>query len=203
MDMWHALVGGMVAGYGIAIPLGAIAVLIVANGASHGFTAAAAGGLGAATADLTYATIAVAAGGALRPHLASVSTWIHLASGFTLTTVAAHGIMAAARTRNGPTSVRAGNLHRTYIRFLGLTLVNPLTIAYFAAIVIADRAAAGLANEVMFAAGVALASASWQTLLAASGALLGKSLPHRASLVTAILGNSIVLALAARQFASL
>jgi arginine exporter protein ArgO len=201
--MWQAFLGGLLAGYGIAIPLGAIAVLIVAKGASHGFAAAAAADLGAATADLTYATIAVAAGGTLRPHLTGISTGVHFVSGCVLTAVAVRGIIAGARARRKPTPSRAGNPRGTYVRFLGLTLINPLTIIYFAAIVIGDRAASGFADGITFAAGVALASASWQTLLAAGGALLGRSLPQRAGLDTALLGYSIVLALAARQFAAL
>jgi threonine/homoserine/homoserine lactone efflux protein len=201
--MWQAFLGGLLAGYGIAIPLGPIAVLIVAKGASRGFAAAAAAGLGAATADLTYATITVAAGGTLRPLLTGASTGVHLASGCVLAAVAVRGILAGARAQTKRTPSRAGNPGGTYVRYLGLTLINPLTIVYFAAIVAGDRVIAGLGDGIMFAAGVALASASWQTLLAAAGALLGRSLPRQASLGTALVGNSIVLILAAHQFASL
>lgn len=202
-SVWQAFLSGVLAGYGIAIPLGAIAVLIVAKGASHGFAAAAAAGLGAATADLTYAILAVAAGGTLRPHISGISTGVHLLSGCVLTAVAVHGIAAQARARKNPAPSRAGNRHETYVRFLGLTLVNPLTVVYFAAVVAGGRVTAGFGDGIMFAAGVALASASWQTLLAAGGALLGKSLPQQAALGTALAGNSIVLILAAHQFASL
>jgi threonine/homoserine/homoserine lactone efflux protein len=200
--VWHQLRDGLIAGYGIAIPLGAIAVLIIATGARHGFAAAGAAGLGAATADLTYATVAVAAGGALRPQLTGASNAIHLASGCVLTTVAIQGVVTQARARHRPASNQAAESRRTYIRFLGLTLINPLTVVYFTAIVIGNRAATGPADGIAFVTGVALASASWQTLLAACGTLLRRALPPRASLGTAMLGNCIVLALAAHQFAS-
>src|SRR5437867_9400592 len=60
--MLEAVLAGAVAGYAIAIPVGAIAVLIthtaIADGLRHGLAA----GAGAATADGIYATLAVVAG---------------------------------------------------------------------------------------------------------------------------------------------
>jgi arginine exporter protein ArgO len=46
---------GVIAGYGIAIPVGAIAILIVQVGIKCGFRCAFAAGAGAATADLAHA----------------------------------------------------------------------------------------------------------------------------------------------------
>ena len=43
-----------------------------------------------------------------------------------------------------------------------------------------------------------LASLSWQTLLAAVGSLLGKRLPPRARLITSLVGNMVVIALGVR-----
>jgi hypothetical protein len=56
--MIGALRAGFAAGYGIAIPVGAVAVLIVETGIRSGFRAAAAAGAGAAPADGIYAAIA-------------------------------------------------------------------------------------------------------------------------------------------------
>src|SRR5688572_32136218 len=68
----RAFVEGALAGLGIAVPVGAIAVLIVDLAMRRGFPSAVPAALGAATADLTYATIAVLAGTAvtsvLEPH---------------------------------------------------------------------------------------------------------------------------------------
>jgi threonine/homoserine/homoserine lactone efflux protein len=63
----QAFVLGMIAGYGIAIPVGAIAVLIVQVGIRCGFRCAASAGAGAATADLLYALLAVTGGSRSRP----------------------------------------------------------------------------------------------------------------------------------------
>lgn len=63
---------GVLAGYGIAIPVGAIAVLIVQIGMRCGFWCAASAGAGAATADLAYSVLAVAGGATLAAVVESV-----------------------------------------------------------------------------------------------------------------------------------
>ena len=59
--MTDALLAGVVAGYGIAVPVGAIAAYLVTLGAREGWRTAAAGGLGAAAVDGLYAAVAAAA----------------------------------------------------------------------------------------------------------------------------------------------
>lgn len=56
---------GAVAGFGIAIPVGAIAVLILQTGIRQGFWSAFLAGAGATSADLIYAGLAVLGGAAL------------------------------------------------------------------------------------------------------------------------------------------
>ena len=70
-DLLSAFLIGAAAGYGIAIPVGPIAVLIVRTGLRRGFRVAAAAGAGTATVDLVYATIALVVGGRGRGALAS------------------------------------------------------------------------------------------------------------------------------------
>ena len=62
-----AFLEGLAAGYGIAIPVGAVAILIVNTALSGGFRLGFMAGAGAATADLLYAGVAVLAGVALSP----------------------------------------------------------------------------------------------------------------------------------------
>lgn len=198
--MGHAFLTGLVAGYGIAIPLGAIAVLIVTTAARESFGHGLAAGFGAASADLAYATIAVAAGSALSGELRTLTTPLHLIGGCVLLTVAVSGLVRAFRQRPEGTDAPPSARGLTYVRFLGLTLVNPLTVIYFASIVLADRTASTPAHAVVFVAGVALASASWQTLLATTGALAGRVLLQRGRIATAVVGYGIVFALALEQF---
>jgi arginine exporter protein ArgO len=85
-----------------------------------------------------------------------------------------------------------------YLRFLGLTIVNPSTVVYFAALVVGLPAVSGGAAErIVFAVGAFIASISWQSLLAVIGAVVHRRLPPSARLYTSLAGNLIVLALAA------
>jgi arginine exporter protein ArgO len=83
---------------------------------------------------------------------------------------------------------------------LALTLLNPMTIVYFAALVLGRQAGDGLtaAGEAAFVAGAFLASASWQLLVAGGGTLVGRLLTGpRGRLVTALLSSALILVLAA------
>jgi hypothetical protein len=48
--------------------------------------------------------------------------------------------------------------------------------------------------------GVALASASWQILLATSGAVLGRTLIDRGRVTAAVIGYGLILLIALEQF---
>jgi threonine/homoserine/homoserine lactone efflux protein len=67
---------GVLAGYGIAIPVGAIAILIVDMGLRRGFLSGFMAGAGAATADFIYALLAVIAGATLAMALAPYALWL-------------------------------------------------------------------------------------------------------------------------------
>jgi arginine exporter protein ArgO len=70
--MFEALISGLIAGWGVAVPLGAIGVMLVDLGMRGGFRSAAPAAAAVATADLLYAAMAAAAGSAvaslLEPH---------------------------------------------------------------------------------------------------------------------------------------
>lgn len=201
--MADAFVQGILAGYGIAIPVGAIAVLIVGVGIRCGFLCAASAGAGAATADGIYATVAGTAGAAAAALLAPWATPIRWASGSVLIAIALYGLSRAGRTIQ-PTdagfTMRRGEFVLTYGRFLGLTIINPMTVVYFGTMVLGSGVGAALVpGEVaMFAIGAFAASLSWQTLLAGVGAIARHGLPPRFQGLTAITGNLIILFLAAR-----
>jgi arginine exporter protein ArgO len=95
---------------------------------------------------------------------------------------------------------RAHATHRVYARFLALTSINPLTVAYFAALIagLPAIASASAAAKAAFVLAAGAASLSWQLVLAGAGATLHHRLPPSARVYTALAGNAIVLALAAR-----
>jgi threonine/homoserine/homoserine lactone efflux protein len=196
----HAWLAGLAAGYGIAIPVGAIAVLIVSVAARSSFWVGAVGGLGAATADLCYAGVAATTGYALSPVLHQVSGPLRFVGAIVLGTVAVRGLRAAWRARTAGVSAETHTplqLRYTYLGFLGMTLLNPLTVLYFAALVIAGQApVAGAATACAFVVGVFLASLSWQILLAGTGAAMHRTGLGASRLWTGLVANALICAFA-------
>jgi arginine exporter protein ArgO len=210
--MISALVAGIIAGYGIAIPVGAVAVLIVETGIRSGFRVAVAAGAGAASADGIYAAVAAIFGVALAGALALWQAPLRAAAVVVLAGLALRGFRSVARDvehareresepAGVPGQVPAVDTRRspgrTYAAFLGITLLNPMTIAYFAALILGlGGTGSGPVEKVAFVAGAFGASISWQTLIAAAGAALHRRLAPRLRLVVGVVGNVIVLAFA-------
>jgi arginine exporter protein ArgO len=196
---------GVIAGYGIAVPVGAIAVLIIDLALRRGFRPGFAAGAGAACADWIYAGLAVAAGAALAIALRPFALPLAFASGGVLVALGMSGVWRVWRAR--PTAAAPGamatdgrSLGLVYLQFLGLTLLNPLTVVYFAALVLGGSLGSNgtVASGLLFMFGAGLASLSWQTLLAAVGSGLGRRLSARARLITSLVGNTVVIALGVR-----
>ena len=116
---------GVAAGYGIAIPVGAIAILIMDVGIRRGFVPAVSAGAGAATADLLYAALAVVGGATLASTVEAIGDPLRVVSGLVLLVI---GVIGLVRTRqpvdNEAMEPRAGDLDRTYGRFVGLKIIT-------------------------------------------------------------------------------
>lgn len=195
---------GVIAGYGIAVPVGAIGVLIIDTSLRKGFRFGFMAGAGAATADLLYAGLAVIAGAALAVALAPFSAGLRLASALLLLAIGGYGLWRARQLAKRPDleteSPIPHGLLRTYGQFLALTLVNPLTVAYFGALILGRDTASSLgpAEGFAFIMGAALASLSWQSFLAASGAAGRRYLSPRFRIYATVAGNLIVIVLGIR-----
>ncbi|MEV0187989.1 LysE family transporter [Kitasatospora purpeofusca] len=204
--MTDALLSGLLAGYGIAVPVGAISVLIVTLASRVSLARGMAAALGVATADGLYALLALIGGATLAPLLAPAAGPLELVAAAVLVLLAAHGLRATLRTHRadrdpaGPPPPLPASPWRTYASLLGLTLLNPLTVVYFSALVLGGRTGPGsLGPGLVFVLAAFAASASWQALLATGGALLRRLLTGpRGRLVTGLTGNLVVLALALR-----
>ncbi len=203
--MVDALVSGVLAGYGIAVPVGAIAVLIVSLTARTSFAVGAGAALGVATADGVYALAAVLGGAALAAAIEPVATPMRWIAAAALLVIAVRTAMSAVRQHRDPAraaTTRASGLTtpgRAYVALLGLTILNPATIIYFAALVLGRQVAGDgpVAASVVFVAAAFVASASWQLLLAAGGSAIGRLLTGpRGRLVTAVVSSVVIAALA-------
>lgn len=202
----HAVFTGMAAGYGIAIPIGAIAVLIIDIGLRHGFTTGFWAGAGAATADTLYAVVAAALGSLAVAALGRIAVPLKIVSGLALLALGVLGLLRSnARTNaGGRQAVRASEL-AVYGQFLGLTLLNPMTVVYFVALILGGAAGSETSNtaRLLFVFGAGMASLSWQTLLAASAAVFHTRLSERAKISLSISGNLVVCAFGVNILAQL
>lgn len=204
--MTAALVAGLVAGYGIAVPVGAVATYLVSLTARTSLRTGVCAALGVAVADGLYALLATVGGAAVAGVLRPVLTPLRWASALVLLALAARGAVAAVRqyrgrrlsTRSGPAPPGPA---RAFLSLLGITLLNPTTVLYFAALVLGTGTTGSVRplDQGVFVLAAFLASASWQLLLAGSGALLGRALTrHRGRLVTALVSSGVMTVLAVR-----
>jgi arginine exporter protein ArgO len=199
-----ALAAGLLAGYGIAIPVGAVGAYLVALTARTSFRTGAFAALGVATADVVYALIAVCGGAALAPALRPVTQPLRWGSAVVLIGLAAYGTVTAVRRyrerRDDAAADRpASGAVRAYLGMWGMTMMNPLTIVYFTALVLGRQAAAtpGRTDQAVFVVAVFVASASWQLVLAGGGAFLGRVLTgSRGRLVTGLASSILIGVLA-------
>ncbi|WBB67424.1 LysE family transporter [Micromonospora sp. WMMD812] len=201
--MTAAFLAGLVAGYGVAIPVGAIAVLILGLSARTSFRVGACAALGVATADGLYAAVATLGGAALAALIAPVAAPLRAVAAVVLLALAGYTAWRALRPRPsaGPAPAGRGldSPLRAFTGVLALTLLNPATVVYFAALVLGrgDAADPDPATGASFVLGAFLASASWQLLIAGGGTLVGRALAGpRGRLVTALTSSAIIAALA-------
>jgi len=189
---------GAAAGYAIAIPVGPIAVLIVRTGMRRGFRIAAAAGAGTATVDLIYAITAVVVGSAVTSALSAVLTPMRLAAAAALLYLAVRALLRLGRTDKAlDTPGEDRSAARTYVLYVGLTLLNPATVAYFVTLAVGlPQIAQDAGSRLAFAVGASLSSLSWQTLLAGIGAALHTRLTRRMELATALLSSAILVGFA-------
>ncbi|WP_326841812.1 LysE family translocator [Streptomyces sp. NBC_01558] len=204
--MTAALLAGLLAGYGIAVPVGAVSTYLVSLTARTTLRTGACAALGVATADGLYALVATLGGTALAGALQPVLVPLRWASALVLAVLAVRGAVGALRqyrgrrltTRSAQDPPRPA---RAYLALLGITLLNPTTVVYFAALVLGSRTAEAVRplEQGVFVLAAFAASASWQLSLAGGGALLGRALTgHRGRLVTGLLSSAVIMLLAVR-----
>lgn len=195
-DVLTAFGAGALAGLGVALPLGAIGVLVVQEGITGGWRPAWAAGTGVALVDGAYAAVAVAAGATVTHTLEGRERAVQLAGAVVLLAVAARGLLRLRRPPEPGPPLPSG---RVLGRFVALTAVNPMTAVYFVVLTAGlGRVVAGPGQAGAFAVGVLLASCAWQLTLATAAALAGTRLPRRLRLATGVAGYLLVVGYALR-----
>ena len=202
--MVEAVVAGLLAGFGIAVPVGAVGVYLVALTARTSVRVGLAAGLGVATADGVYALVAVVGGAAVAGAIAPFSGGFRLLAAGLLVAVAAVVAVRAVRDHRGSSPARAPDdpavpPGRAYLVLLGMTLVNPMTVLYFGAVVLGDPTGAtgSTSSRAAFVIAATAASASWQAVLVGGGAVLAGALTGaRGRLLTALASAVLMCAFA-------
>jgi arginine exporter protein ArgO len=202
-----AAISGMLAGYGIAMPVGAIAIFLIRLGATACLCIGAAAGLGAASVDGGYALATVVGGRGFAGQVHAVAAQLHPTAGVLLAAVAAWMGLAALRRYRASGAVPGVALRlrtplRAYVMLAGLTLLNPLTAVYWAALVLGQQTSSiGFtpAQAGVFVLAVLAASASWQLVLVGGGKVIGGVVGSRRGMLAISLASSLLIAVLAGQ----
>lgn len=162
----QVMLQGIVVGFSIAAPVGPIGILCIqrtlAKGRAHGFTT----GLGAATADAVYGSIAGFGLTLISDVLIAQQNWLRLVGGLFLLYLGARTLISKPGKKAERFS--SGGLLKDYGSTFLLTIANPMTILSFAAVFVG----LGLGNSVgdygyagLFVAGIFSGSLIWWILL--------------------------------------
>ncbi|MGC4174248.1 LysE family transporter [Demequina sp.] len=196
-DLLVLALAGFAAGFAIAMPVGAIAVLILREGMVRGVRYGLAAGAGAASVDLLYCTLAVALGATLSDAIEGALPTLALVSGLVIIGIGVFQLVAAIRAHAESTQeVVAGSKLAVYWRFVALTALNPATIVYFLALsAVVTTVTTSVAGPIVFVACTALASLIWQSALAVVGGLVGANVSERAVRTLGLVAACAIIAL--------
>lgn len=197
MDPFTAHTTGLLVGLALVIPLGAIGLLLIQEGASMGWAGGVPAAAAVATVDLLYCTVAVIGGAAFSPVIVSWGPWPNVLGGAALVVLAVWNVIRARRSTGSPDALSPrGRPAQRYAVFFGLTAINPATVVYFAATVTGlSELMASAVSAAMFVVGVAAASLGWQLLLVLVGAIVHWQAGGRFRCITVIVGNCAVCSL--------
>jgi threonine/homoserine/homoserine lactone efflux protein len=197
-DIWSPLLGGALAGLGVAMPLGAISALLLREGVVNGFRVAMAAAAGVATVDLLYCAVATATGTLLVQVIEDQRGILMVVSGVVIVAIGARQLHRSKAERSAaPTEVGTASRWGAYGRYVGLTAINPLTLVYFVALGAAVTASRSWPAPVLFVAAAGLTSLAWQLVLAGIGSFVGGAMGFRATRAIGAVAALLVIALGA------
>lgn len=195
--MASLLIRGFALGFAIAASPGPIFFLCLRRGLLRGWLTGFVSGLGVATADATYAAVAIFGMAAVTSVLAGFTRWLALAGGLALIFIGTRSVLTAPATNEAAAPATGAGLAWAYASILGLTITNPATIISFAAL--AAALGSGLSGSwtrpALVVAGVGLGSASWWALLAALIAALRTRITPRVARVIGIVSGLAIAGL--------
>ena len=175
------LLRGLAVGFSIAAPVGPIGVLCIRRTLADGRAAGLVSGLGAATADAIYGSIAGFGLTFVSGFLLSQTGWLRLVGGAFLLYLGIRTLLSRPAER--PAAASGTGLARAYASTFLLTLTNPATILSFVAVFAGlGLASAGgdYAAATLLVLGVFSGSALWWLLLSGGVSLFRARFDARA-----------------------
>lgn len=165
MDL-NLFMRGIIIGFSIAAPVGPIGVLCIRRTLAEGRAYGLASGLGAASADALFGTIAALGLTLVANFLTEQQAWLRLIGGGYLLYLGFTTFRSKPADRSA--EAKGTGLLGAYTSTLFLTLTNPLTIFAFAAIfagVGAGVGSGGTIGALLVVAGVFAGSSAWWLIL--------------------------------------
>jgi len=185
---------GIILGFSIAAPVGPIGVLCIRRTLAEGRTSGLVSGLGAATADAIYGSIAGFGLTLISNFLISQWVWLRIIGGGFLCFLGIRTFLS--KPAEHAASAEGNGLFGFYVSTFFLTITNPMTILSFAAMFAGlgvGSASGGYVSPAVLVIGVFIGSGLWWFILS-SGVSIFRSRfnPHRLRWVNRISGAVII-----------
>lgn len=170
---------GILVGFAMAIPLGPLGIMCIRNTLSKGHLQGLMIGLGAATADMIYSSIAAFGLTAISDGLDTYRILIRILGGVLLLFIGVRTFRT--KPKDPKLTITNGGSVKSYISSLGITLTNPSTIFAFIAVFATFDLTKGITiiSSSALVAGIFLGSSLWFLVLSSGVALFRKKLDHR------------------------
>jgi threonine/homoserine/homoserine lactone efflux protein len=167
---------GIAIGFAMAVPVGPIGIMCIRKTLTEGRLQGLIIGLGAATADLFYGTVAAFGLTIISDTLVDHRFWIRLVGGSLLLFLGVR--IFRAQPMDPKIKLNSNGILRSYLTTVFLTLTNPLTIFAFVAVFAALGLGDGLSyfSSSILVAGVFIGSGLWFLLLSSGTILFRKKL---------------------------
>jgi threonine/homoserine/homoserine lactone efflux protein len=192
---------GVVAGLALAVPMGAMSLLLINTSISRGVRHGVAGGAAMATVDGLYAFLAASFGIWLTGFMAEAAQVVSLAGAAVLLLMAVDLFRKALRpvVQTDGQPQRTGSAIATYFKFGAATMLNPPTAIYFLSLApllakYSSEHPVGTAG--LFALAVLVGSLLWQQTLAIGAAWLGTKLTQLWRQRLSVFGAVLILVMA-------
>ena len=166
------LLKGILLGFSIAAPVGPIGVLCIRRTLTEGWASGLVSGLGAATADAFYGSVAGFGLTFISSLLLGQRTWLSLIGGLFLCSLGVRTLLS--KPAQTAASVGGKGLLGSYVSTFFLTLTNPMTVLSFAAIftgVGITNSAGDYTSSALLVGGVFIGSTLWWLTLAGGASL--------------------------------